>query len=59
MELVWIESEKCWGKVVQHHAIFSIVSFYKEGMFYQEIIENEDLINVKDMGIDYESEDNL
>lgn len=56
MENIWIESEKCWGEVVQHHATFSIVKFYKDGMYYEEIIENEDLISLSDMGINYEFE---
>lgn len=56
VENIWIESEKCWGEIVQHHATFSIVKFYKDGMYYEEIIENEDLISLSDMGINYESE---
>jgi len=56
VENIWIESERCWGEVLKHNATFSIVKFYKNGMMYEEIIENEDLVNLLDMGIDYESE---
>jgi hypothetical protein len=56
MNLVWIESEKCWGKVLKHHANFCIVKYHKDGIDYEEIIENDDLLDVKEMGIDYESD---
>jgi len=55
MELIWVESEQCWGKIVQRNLTFSLVSFYKDGNFHEEIIENEDIVALKDMGIDYES----
>lgn len=57
MELVWIESERCWGEIVKHYASFCIVSFYKDEMFHEEVIENDDLIDLRQMGIDYESDD--
>jgi hypothetical protein len=56
MNLVWIESEKCWGKVIRHHANFCIVKYHKDGIDYEEIIENDDLTDVREMGIDYESD---
>lgn len=56
MENIWIESEHCWGEIIKHNVDFSIVRFYKDGMLYEEIIENEDLVSLSDMGIDYESE---
>lgn len=57
MGLVWIESEKCWGKVIKYYSDFSIVKYYKDGINYEEIIENEDLTDVREMGIDYESDE--
>jgi hypothetical protein len=56
MSLVWIESEKCWGKVVKYYANFCLVKYHKDGIDYEEIIENEDLLDIKEMGIDYESD---
>lgn len=57
MELIWIESEGCWGKVMQRFSEFCIVQYYMDGMFYEEIIENSDLVELKEMGIDYESDE--
>lgn len=57
MELIWIESERCWGEVIERHAAFCMVSFYKDGIFHEEVIEAEDLIDLRQMGIDYESDD--
>jgi hypothetical protein len=56
MGIVWIESERCWGEVVSRYFHFSLVSFFKDGMFHEEIIENDELIDLKDLGIDYESQ---
>jgi hypothetical protein len=56
MELIWIESEGCWGKVLQRFPEFSIVKYYMDGIEYEEAIENSDLIELKEMGIDYESD---
>lgn len=57
MELVWVESEQCWAEIVKRNATFCIVSFYKEGNFYEEIVEIDDIVSLQDMGIDYESEE--
>jgi hypothetical protein len=56
MGLVWIESERCWGKVIKYYSDFCIVKYNKDGIEYEEIIEKDDLMDVKDLGIDYESE---
>ena len=56
MGLVWIESERCWGKVVKYYADFCLVKYNKDGMEYEEIIEKDDLTDVKDLGINYESD---
>jgi hypothetical protein len=56
MEMVWIESERCWGKVLQRNTSYCIVKYYKDGMNYEEVIEVEDLVDLNDMGIDYEEE---
>lgn len=54
MEFIWIESEGCWGDILERHALYSRVRFYKNGHYYEEIIENDDLIELKELGIDYE-----
>lgn len=56
MEMVWIESERCWGKVLRRNALYCIVKYYKDGMHYEEAIEIEDLVDLRDMGIDYEED---
>jgi len=57
MELVWIESERCWGEVISRHAAFSLIAFYKDGNFHEELIEADDLVDLNEMGIDYESDE--
>ncbi len=60
MEIIWIESEGCWGKVLQRYPEFCIVKYHLHGVDYEEIIENSDLIELSEMGIDYEfDEDHL
>lgn len=56
MSLVWIESEKCWGKVIKYYSGFCMVQFHKDGIDHEELIENEDLTDIKEMGINYESD---
>lgn len=57
MEKVWIVSEHCWGVVIKRHASFCIVRYFADGMFHEEIIESDDLLELEDMGLDYESEE--
>lgn len=56
MGLIWIESESCWGEVVERHALYSKVKFFKDGHLHEEIIENDDLVELRELGIDYESD---
>lgn len=56
MEMVWIESERCWGKILQRHASYCVIKYYKNGTHYEEAVEIEDLVELQDMGIDYEED---
>jgi hypothetical protein len=56
MGLIWIESESCWGDIIEHYAHYSRVRFFKNGHFHEEIIENDDLTELRELGIDYESD---
>ena len=56
MEMVWIDSERCWGKVLQRNVVYCIVMYYKDGLDHEEIFSIEDLTELKDMGIDYEED---
>jgi len=57
MDFVWIDPEKCWGEVVKRYPLYSIVTYFKDGMLYEELFENEDLTDLSEMGIDYESDE--
>lgn len=59
MELVWVDSEGCWGKILQRYPEFCIVKFYSDGIDHEEIIENSDLTELSEMGIDYESDEGM
>ena len=54
MRIVWIVTEKCWGNVSSITPEYSLVKYSKDGFDFEEMFENEDLIDVKDLGIDYE-----
>jgi len=56
MGIVWIETEGCWGEVLERHLMYSKVLFIKDGHSHEEYIENEDLTDIKELGIDYESD---
>jgi hypothetical protein len=56
MNIVWIESENCWGEVLERHLSHSKIIFIKDGHSHEEYIENEDLINLQQLGIEYESD---
>lgn len=56
MGIVWIDGEDCWGEVLKRYFGFCLVSYFKDGIFHEEFIENEELTELKELGIDYESE---
>jgi hypothetical protein len=57
--MVWLVSEKCWGRVVRMTTHYSLVKYYHEGLDVEEWMENDEIIDVKDMGIDYELEEDI
>ena len=59
MHMVWLVSEKCWGRVVRMTTHYSLVKYYHEGLDVEEWMENDEIIDVKDMGIDYELEEDI
>ena len=59
MKLVWIVTEKCWGEIVNMVSEYSIVQYSKDGFDYEEMFENEDLIDVNEMGICYVYEEDI
>jgi hypothetical protein len=56
MEIVWIEHQKCWGWVVTIAASYIVVQYELDGIQYEEIIDPDDAVDPKEMGIDYESD---
>lgn len=59
MRIVWIVTEKCWGDVISMTPEYSLVKYSQEGFDFEEVFENEDLVDVNDLGIDYEFHENL
>lgn len=49
IELVWIESERCFGEVIKRNHAYSLVRFFNDGIDHEEFIENDDLIDLADM----------
>ena len=56
MELVWIEHQRCWGRLVRRAASYAIVQYELDGIEYEEVVDLDDIVDPKDMGIDYESD---
>ena len=59
MRIVWIVTEKSWGDVINMTPEYSLVKYSKDGFYFEEIFENEDLIDVQELGIDYELEEDI
>ena len=53
-DIVWIPSENCWATVVRRYAHYCYVSFEIDGFSYLEVLEYDDILEAKDMGINYE-----
>jgi hypothetical protein len=59
MDLVWIIPEKCWGRVTNAFYQYSLVQYENDGLSIEELFDNDDLIDVRELGIEYESETDL
>ena len=58
MELVWIPDEKVWGKVLEIGSHFCLVEFTKDRILHQEYFEYDEVIDARELGIEYEVEEN-
>jgi len=56
MEVVWIVPESCWGKVLSRHYGYVMVSYDIMGLHIEEMFDESDIVEPRDMGIDYEAE---
>lgn len=59
MRIVWIVPEKCWGEVLSMTLEYSLIRYNQNGFDIEEVFENHDLVDVKDLGIDYEFHEDL
>ena len=60
MKLVWINDEECWGVVTTLTNHYCIVKYSKDSMIFEELFLLDDIIDARELGIDYENEeDNL
>lgn len=57
MKLVWIPDEECWGCVIELSTYHCIVQYVKDGLDHEELFLIEDVIDAKELGIDYEIEE--
>jgi len=53
MGIVWIETEGCWGEVLERHLMYSKVLFIKDGHSHEEYIEKQDLTDIQELGLNY------
>jgi len=59
MRIVWIVTEKCWGDVISITPEYSLVKYSQDGMDIEEMFENDDLIDVIELGVCYEFHEDL
>ena len=59
MRIVWINTEKCWGDVISMTPEYSLVRYSKNGFDHEEVFENDDLIDVIEMGVYYVHEEDV
>ena len=59
MELVWIIEEKCWGNVIRIIPDHCLVRYQQYGHDVEEWFENDEVTDIRDMGIEYELEKDL
>ena len=57
MKLVWIPDEECWGYVKELSTYHCIVEFTKDGIMFEELFLKEDIVDARELGIDYEIEE--
>lgn len=56
MEIAWVEYQKCWGWVIKRAPSYVIVKYELNGIQYEEIADPDEIIDPKEMGVDYESD---
>ena len=56
MDIVWVIDEKCWAFVVKRTSSYLIIEYEGDGLFHQEVVEPDDIMEAAEMGIDYETE---
>lgn len=56
MHLVWILSERCWGTIISMLSEHSLVQYDWNGTLIEEWHENDDLIDIAELGIEYETD---
>lgn len=56
MDIVWLIDEKCWSHVIRRTSSYLIVEYEHNGFFHREIVEQGDIMEASEMGIDYETE---
>lgn len=59
MEIVWIVPESCWGYVLSRHYGYALVRFEFDGIHAEELFEESDIIDSREMGIDYEIDEDV
>lgn len=57
MKFVWIIDERIWGKVLEYSTHFCLIEYTKNNVVYEEYFELDELIDAKELGIDYETEE--
>lgn len=57
MNFVWIPDEQCWGKVLKLNQHYCIVEYTKDSIIHEELFLLEDVIDAKELGLDYEIEE--
>lgn len=54
MEPVWLIDEGIWATIKSRNAYWSVVYYQLDGIYHEEIVDNDSFIEPSDMGIGYE-----
>lgn len=55
--VVWIPEEKVYGHLEKFGAYASVVSYYKDGEQYEDLLENSDFITVNEIVFEHIEEE--
>lgn len=57
-EIVWLTEERTFAKLIRHGAHYSVVEYVRNGMEYEEVIENDEFKFVELWSEEHDDDEN-